>query len=422
MEPADKRRYFQIALLIVAAGAIFPMLYLRTSFQNSLLEVFNMSVEELSRLYVILGTIFAVGYLPSGWLADRFSAKKLIALSLLMIGLIGIYYAQIPPKSHLPWIYLAFGIFAVLTFWSALVKAVKLLTKPDEQGRVFGALDGGRGIVSACFGLLAVTLFSVIVGSSETTAEKASGLTAVIYLAAFMCIMLSVLIMIFLEDKQKDYEDESEGRSVSLSELLEVVKIKEVWFVAAILFTGYTAHWTVYYLSGYYETSQGGTAVMAGFIGVAVLWMRPFSGIGSGFLGDKFGRQKILAFAMGGASLLLFLLAFLPSDTVFGVVLTMILVSAGMGYAIRALYWSLLEDCSIEPRILGMAIGLISVVGYLPEIILPLVTGPIFTAYSDGPRAYTITFIIAGLAGAAGTMITWQFGRFLAGKKEVPSV
>ncbi|MGL4383542.1 MAG: MFS transporter, partial [Bacilli bacterium] len=79
---SKKTRYFQLALLILAAGAIYPMVYLRTNFQETILTVFNMRTEELSDLYSVLGMMFIIGYLPSGWLADRVSTKKLLVFSL----------------------------------------------------------------------------------------------------------------------------------------------------------------------------------------------------------------------------------------------------------------------------------------------------------------------------------------------------
>jgi len=37
------RRYFQFALVVLAAGAIYLLVYLRTNYQESILEVFGMS-------------------------------------------------------------------------------------------------------------------------------------------------------------------------------------------------------------------------------------------------------------------------------------------------------------------------------------------------------------------------------------------
>ena len=50
--------------------------YLRQNFEVSILESFNITLAQLSQCYAMLGITFAVSFLPSGWLADRFSSKK----------------------------------------------------------------------------------------------------------------------------------------------------------------------------------------------------------------------------------------------------------------------------------------------------------------------------------------------------------
>lgn len=78
MKQGDLRRYFQFALIIFAAGVIYPVIYLRTNYQVTLLEVFNLSQAQLNNFYSMLGLAYVIGYIPSGVLADRISAKWLI--------------------------------------------------------------------------------------------------------------------------------------------------------------------------------------------------------------------------------------------------------------------------------------------------------------------------------------------------------
>ena len=67
-----RQRYLQLALISLAGGAIYPLVYLRQNFELSLLEALGISAAELQSCYALLGTLFVVTYLPSGWLADRF--------------------------------------------------------------------------------------------------------------------------------------------------------------------------------------------------------------------------------------------------------------------------------------------------------------------------------------------------------------
>ena len=65
------RRYQQLALIVIAAGAIYPLLYLRQNFELSILDAFNISQTQLRYCSSLLGLIFMLTYIPSGWLAGR---------------------------------------------------------------------------------------------------------------------------------------------------------------------------------------------------------------------------------------------------------------------------------------------------------------------------------------------------------------
>lgn len=84
LEPAvvtaadERRRNLQLALIVIAAGAIYPILDLRQSHQTSTLDVLHLANIDLGALYSIPGITLLVCYLPSGWLADRVRPRLLI--------------------------------------------------------------------------------------------------------------------------------------------------------------------------------------------------------------------------------------------------------------------------------------------------------------------------------------------------------
>ena len=79
---ASKRaRYFQLGVLVLASGGIYPLLYLRQNFEVSMLEAFQITNTQLGQCYSMLGVLFFLSYLPSGWLADRFAPRTLLTFS-----------------------------------------------------------------------------------------------------------------------------------------------------------------------------------------------------------------------------------------------------------------------------------------------------------------------------------------------------
>ncbi len=74
-----------------------------------------------------------------------------------------------------------------------------------------------------------------------------------------------------------------------------------------------------------------------------------------------------------------------------------------MTYAIRGLYWAILDTCNIPLRITGLAIGIVSVVGYLPDAFIPLINGYL-TEHFPGALGYKLYFGYIASVGLIGTL------------------
>ena len=208
------QRYLQLLLLVIAAGAIYPILYLRQVYQPTMLDVFHISESQLGYLYSMLGTIFLLSYLPSGWLADRIAPRLLISFSLVATGLLGLVYSTAPSFNLLLVIFGGWGLSTGLTFWAAVIKRVSMIAGADEQGRFFGFLDGGRGLIEAMLATIAITLFAWL---TQTKGEPAAvGFKIVVYMYAFLCIGLGVLFAL-VKDPSSKAEQSSRNRTCSSS-------------------------------------------------------------------------------------------------------------------------------------------------------------------------------------------------------------
>ncbi|KWF75898.1 MFS transporter [Burkholderia diffusa] len=398
------RRYLQLLLLVIAAGAIYPMLYLRQVYQPTMLQFFRIDDVQLGYLYSSLGTIFLVSYLPSGWLADRLSPRWLICFSLLATGALGLVYATGPSFNALVLIFGGWGLTTGLTFWAAVIKRVNMIAGPDEQGRFFGLLDGGRGLIEALLATVAITLFAYVTQARGGT--DAAGFTLVVHLYAFFCIALGVLLALVKDPTHADerrtaVQRRRDGghRGNVLTDLKTLAAIPELWLVAAIVFCGYQVFWATYSFSAYlHEGNFGLTATAAGFITTLKLWMRPVGGIGGGFLGDRVSKVSVLFWALLLAALSLVGLIAAPPHSPQAMLVVLVLFIGILTYAIRGLYWSLLDDCRVPARCAGLAIGLISVLGYSPDVFVPLINGYVTQTW-PGAHGYQLYFgYIAAIA------------------------
>lgn len=407
-------RYGQLALLVLAAGAIYPVLYLRQVYQSSMIVALSIDNEQLGMLYSILGAAFVISYLPSGWLADRLPPRWLISVSLLGTGGLAMWYATLPGFHVLLWIFCGFGITTGLTFWAALLKRVKMLASKQEQGRFFGVLDGGRGLVEALLATIAISLFAYITQQRGQT--LAEGFQQVIHLYAYTCLVIGVALALLRDPRQREetLQAVAARKGPLLTDLKLLAALPELWLITAIVFCGYHFFWATYSFSAYLE--QGGlglSATMAGVITTVKLWMRPVGGIGGGWLGDKFTNLSVLTWALALAGLGMLGLIFLPKLHVVSVVVVLVIFIGLMTYAIRGLYWAILDQCPIPERVTGLAIGIISVVGYSPDVLLPLINGW-FTQAFAGMLGYQLYFAYVLVMGSLGVVAALALSKRIA--------
>ncbi|MEH6556935.1 MAG: MFS transporter [Oceanicoccus sp.] len=407
-------RYFQLAVIVVAAGAIYPLLYLRQNFEVSILESFGITLSQLSQCYAMLGIIFVATYVPSGWLSDRLSPRLLLSFSLAATGILGFWFSTMPSYAQLQVIFACWGIATGLTFWSAHIKAVTLLADSKEQGRFFGFLDGGRGLFEALLATIAVAWFSYAMASQGDSTQQA--LQEVIYLYVGVLLVLAPVVYFTLEDPaaengvQTDREHSETESGHFLIDLKRVLNNREIWLCATIIICGYQLFWATYSFSGYLQNTFGMTAVAVGSITVAKLWMRPIGAAAAGFAGDFLDRQHVLTVLLVLASAALASIAFLPDIAGTLLVLGVVLLIGILTYAVRGVYWATLDSCNVPNRIKGLAIGVISLIGYSPDIYLPLLNAALLEAY-PGRTGYAIYFIGLSLMGLVGAVAAWQLGR-----------
>lgn len=406
------KRYFQFFLIVLAAGSIFPLIYLKTNYQETILEVYGITLKQLNGIFSVLGVAYLIGYSPSGWLADKFSAKKLLFISLLICGLTGLWFAQVPSYPMVLVIFGIWGFFSVFTFWAAHLKLVKLIAKKEEEGRFFGALDGGRGLIEAILASIALFIFTSVLGDSSQTVHKKEALQYVVYMYSIMLILVSGLILFFVKEDRSPSKDEKSMpkagiKKINVNDFKQIFSNKFIWLLGGIIFMSYIVTWAVYYQGGFLQTNIKIDAATVGKVTVIMLWMRPIGGIIGGFLGDKFGKSSILTIALGLAAISLISISTLPI-TLPHIYFNVLVVLNGLFiYTIRGLYWSLLGDCKIDEKILGLAIGFVSFIGYLPDILMPIANIVLFKNFGShgGYNAYFTFCACAGIIGIFMTVI-----------------
>lgn len=415
-KPSTVERYLRLAVLVVAAGAIYPLIYLRQNFELTILESFAITAGQLSRCYAILGVLFMLTYVPSGRLADRVAPHLLMSFSLALAGILGVWFSTMPSFGSLQIIFAGWGLATGLTFWAALIKATAMLAQRDEQGRFFGILEGGRGLVEAILASIAVALFGY--WTTSRGSSPAAALYGVIWLYVSVMLILAPLVFFVVKPNEEDnvLEQTHESAASFVADLKMVLGKTEVWLVAICILTGYQLFWATYSFSGYMQTHYGLTAVAVGWITVAKLWMRAVGPAVAGFAGDLLNREGLLGVLLLLASIALMGLVFLPATAGSAALLAIVLAIGILTYAVKGIYWATLASCNISNRVKGLAIGVISLIAYSPDVYLPLLNEALRGRY-PGKLGYGIYFSLIAIMGALGALAAWRLGRNVADKK-----
>lgn len=375
-------RWLAMGCLVLAGGFVYKLPYLRQSYSTAMAEAMEVTHTQLGLLNTIFGILALVCYVPGGWLADRVSARRLLTLSLVTTGAIGLWVAAFPPYPVLFALHALWGISTILTFWAALIKATRLLAAPEEQGRFFGILDGGRGVVEALGGLAALGLFTLF-------ARSADGLAAVMVMYSVACILSGLVVWWVVPEATPS---ERPRRGGGLQRLREALAHPAVWLAALIVLCTYACQWTTYALPGFATDAFGRSDAHGAALSSLRQWVRPLAAVGAGFLADRLGASRTVIGAFVVLAVGLALLAGMPTtDRSVGLLWANTVIVAAAVFSLRGVSYALLEEGRVPLALTGTAVGMISVLGYMPDTVMPLVEGWLRDTY-PGAKGYRILF------------------------------
>jgi predicted MFS family arabinose efflux permease len=390
------RRWLVMAVLSVSGGVIYLLPFLQEVYYKPLMQALHLDNTQVGGLMSAFGLTSMLAYFPGGWLADRVSPRKLLAVSLLATGAAGLYFATFPPYVVSLAIHAFWGISITLLFWSAMIRVTRGWAPPEQQGRAFGILETGRGIGEVLSSVALLAVFGWL-GSGDRA------LSTVVTLFSCLILLLGLLCWLVLEDND-GHARESERVRVGPREIVQVLRMPVVWLIALVILCGYCAYWGTFRFTPYATDMFGLSVTLAAAISVAKMWLKPVAALIAGFVSDRLGIANSVAwlFAVIGASFLLF--AFLPgSQTFLPLMLANVALASLAIFAMRGIYFALLEEGRVPMAVTGTAAGLISVISYTPDIFMPLLGG-ILIDRDPGAAGYRSFFLcVAGICSVGLT-------------------
>lgn len=404
--------------MILSGEAIFILPFvLPRVFRPTVLDVLELDNVELGLCFSVYGLVAMVSYVFGGPLADKYQPRKLIAVALWMTALGGFLFAQYPALWVLQVLYGWWGFTTIFLFWAPMIKATRIWGGANSQGRAFGFLDGGRGLTGALFSLLGVLVFSFFLTKPPDLADlpdRKAAFTYVLYTVSIIIILVGLLVWFFM--KAGDEEKEMILERISWKDIKQVLKLPSVWLLMVIILCGYVGYKITDIISQYAEEVMLYNQVEAAKVGTLLQFLRPATGILFGLIADRLKITWLLVvgffFALIGG--LLFASGIIAPSTTTLFFISVLVIAVGV-YAIRALYFGVMQAGKIPLTLTGTAVGLISLIGYTPDVFAGPAYGMLLDAHPGEELGHQHVFwmlsAFAFVGGVAAFIYHQKYGK-----------
>lgn len=397
-----KKNIGTILLLSFAGSIIYGLPYFRSYYYDTYQAMYHLTNTQMGLLGSAYGVLGVFSYIIGGVLADKIKAKKLLIFSMIATGLGGLLHLFVYNFYALVVIYGLWGVTSLLTFWPALMKIVRIQATEEEQSRAYGTFEGGRGVFNAAHLAVATAIFGIF----QRKAMPNLGIKGIIWFYSLAPLIVGI-IFIFLLKEPETVKEDGTSSVVSFKDIIRVLKMPVMWLIIIMMYTSYTFNMSSYYFTPYASNIIGVTAVIAAILTVMSQYIRPFAATLGGFSGDKFGRGRTMIVGyilMIAGVVIMDITGKMASDSrMILVVAACVLVYAGM-FINFGLYFSFISEGGIPVELGGVAIGMASTFGYLPEVLSYTIAGKLLDTY-PGYQGYHLNFLYMIAMGVIGLIV-----------------
>lgn len=379
-----------------------------------MLVVYEIDNIDLGYCFSVYGIIAIFSYFFGGPLADVVPARKLMSGALILTALGGVGIAYFPSYNSLLVAYGFWGFSTIFLFWAALMKSTRILVAREDEAKAFGWVEGGRGLSSALWASMAVLLFNwfFLEEALDLSASRNMAYRNVL-LACSVILLLVAIFIFFILPKQEPGTDIDH----SMGDLRKLLKKPGIWLQASIVFLAYCGYKVTDDLSLYAAEVWGFKEKAALEMASNALYIRPIAAIIAGIAADRIKTHRILLVSFGSAAIGALLLGIESTAIYSAFSLIWFGIALSGIYALRGIYIAMMRENQIARALSGTAVGIISVVGYLPDVFMSPLMGYILEN-NPGAEGHYNLFHLLGVLMVAGFIMTlmWKITRERANK------
>ncbi|MCI9179962.1 MAG: MFS transporter [Lachnospiraceae bacterium] len=403
------KKWISFGILMLGAGTIYKLGFLKDAFYVPMQEFMGLSHTQIGTAMSIAGLISTFSFLTAIGITDKVSKKIMIPFSLISICLCGIWLSTFPSYPVFLLIYCLLAICADMLYWPTMLKTVRLLGTEDEQGRMFGIMEAGRGLMDTIIAFGALGIFSAM-GST------AAGLKMAILFYSIVPGVIGIIMYFMLEPDDapaptpvQTQENASSAKEKNTSGIMRTLKNKNIWLVSFNIFFVYSVYCGLTYFIPFLEEAYALPAALVGVYGIINQYgLKMLGGPVGGFITDKIlhSATKYLRIAFVIVGVIVAVFAMLPHKSM-GIFLGMFitLTISACVYSMRAIFFAPMDEVHVPREITGSAMAMGSFIGYLPGSFMYAVYGGILDKF-EGLFGYRIVYLMMAAFAAGGFVLS----------------
>ena len=401
------RKYLTVITLGLAGGSIYFLPYVKFVFYDAQIESMGITNTQSGMLMTMYTVVNMIMYIPGGILADKLSAKKSLVVSLSTTTLLAVIHAftmQSFAVSMLIWLGLSFS--TAFVFWSALMKAVRIIGTEEEQGFMYGLYYAVNGITNALTNAFALKFFNSAGG------DLTVGYFRAVLAGGSVAIVAGILLMFLMKEDKGAVTETAEEDKFKFADVGKVLKNPVVWIASFVIFCGDGIYTSVSYFNPYLTEVIGVTPSDSGFISVLRMGLMVVAPLG-GLLADKVFKStcKWLTTAFCIVAVLFASVLFIPANINPTVASYYTLVPSAVGMMLYGVIFSVMSEAGIPRAFTGTAIGIASIIGYMPDSLYSLMFGGFLDKFGAGGYNYIFGFLVVScLVGAVLAVVVRRLG------------
>lgn len=386
------RKVIAILVLALTYAASFTPVYMKYVLYEPLLDAFNITNAQAGYLmaaYTIFNTIL---YIPGGFIADKYSIKKILSISLIGQSILCFWLSFSTNYTTALVVWLFFGITTGFALWSGLLKAVLSLGSSEDSSMVAGIY----GLMGALFTIGMNVLFLQVYNAIGV---PQSGMSMIFRICGIIAISASILVWIFYKDGEKVESEEK----FELAHLKPLLKNPVVWTISLVILTSYVlrvggnTYFSPFLLDCYAVDSS--TVSMLGILRSNVF---PMLMPVAGFVASKVFKSttKLLRISFVAIGVMFAILTFCSQSlpTWLAIVFSLLPgLLSGMSFGIS---FAVISESSLPKKVMGTAIGIVSMIVYLPDFVFDPVFGTLIDVF--GNVGYTYIFGVLAIFSIVG--------------------